>query len=801
MSLRTTLSLPLAVLLILAAVGCGEPANLPAPDADGNGATATTAADPANPAAPATVAKAVESVAIFDLAQIPDADLSENGWSAAEKDGEIAYRTAKTGARQTFKVPAWWKKGDLRPADGSYFILELKFKDTLSTPAEFWCHGAVGSYFGMTLMHRFGGANDGQWKTANIPISWDMVIRLKDELEKTQFGVKADGEVAIAGGPLRASTAADQVRFEAETRAWVALNQKASREANPLKTEPRNFGQDRELGSVVAFAWPAQVPLLANAQPKTEQIGATIRIRMCRNELEGGSFGIYANEATLKNVNYTVSELKNGETVLKADVIRRTAEYALVQAGGDKLKWFPQRLWPAYDAEVPAGQSQWFLFNIRTRRGESQPGVYKGSVEITCDQGKASLPIEVEVLNIDLPTMDEAGLVMGGCCVGMPPQQDLRFQAEYNQNCSNIWFAGAQPPMTKKGGKLQLDFTYFDDWMTNGRKSGMSHVVWFLGGDPYGFPDTVTLVRDLHRIDLKGDENMASRKAWLLRQKDAPEKLLPDTRELYKEWVRQVYAQMIKAKWPEVILTPFDEPAKWTQKARPEQLKGKLEGVIGTGPWIKPFFKDCCAAIHEAAPKMRIYGSIHHNRQQGATTNEGIVFLEDIDVFCTNAIHEDPQLGDKVRAGKKTFWQYSGCGGGGGPAPDKARYTFGFFFANFDSRGSLAWAYNWGPGLDTTGGGDNWEYAWQTPYGTVPAPFFEGMREAWDDRRIIEAYKKKFSRDQAKMAVLTKILADAAGSRTSGGRDTVSDFWAAIDDVAKIDGWRETLLDALAGEK
>ncbi|HTL53466.1 MAG TPA: hypothetical protein VL860_12900, partial [Planctomycetota bacterium] len=244
-----------------------------------------------------------------------------------------------------------------------------------------------------------------------------------------------------------------------------------------------------------------------------------------------------------------------------------------------------------------------------------------------------------------------------------------------------------------------------------------------------------------------------------------------------------------------------DEPAKWTQKQNPDQLKGKLEGTIGTGTWIKGFFKDCCAAIHEAAPKMRIYASIHHNRQdRGKDGNEGIVFLDDVDVFCTNAIHEDPKLGDKVRAGgpSKTFWQYSGCGGGGAGAPDQARYTFGFYFAAFDSRGSLSWAYNWGPGFDTaTDPGDNWQYAYLTPYGTVPAPFFEGMREAWDDRRVIETFKKKFKNNPAQMKKLDDILTEAAGSRAGGGRDTVNDFWAAIDDVAKIDKWRNILLDEL----
>jgi hypothetical protein len=513
---------------------------------------------------------------------------------------------------------------------------------------------------------------------------------------------------------------------------------------------------------------------------------------MCLNELEGGSFGVFANGMDLKNVDYTVSPLTGPAGTLKADVIRRTAEYCLVQAGRrGRLSWFPQRLWPAYKVDIPAGRCHWFVFNIRTHRGRTKPGKYTGTVNITSDQGKAALPLNVEVLPINLLTMDEAGLFMGGCVSGLLPVHDFQFALDYNQNGTNLWFAGVQPGMTMKGGKLELDFTYLDEWMRAAKKRGLVGFVWFLGGNPYGYPDTISILRDLARIDKTGDENRRARIAWVKKQaaEENRNKILPEQRPLFKEWVRQVTAHARSAGWPEVILTPFDEPAKWVQG--PYRKTSNYPGVIGTGPWIKPFFKDCCAAIRAADPKTRIYASIHHNR---TPRNEGICFLEDIHVFCTNAIHEDPELGDKVRAAGKHFWQYTGTGATG--VPDRARFAFGFFFAAFDSRGSLCWAYNWGRGFDTTEG-SNWMYAWQTPFDTIPAPYFEGMREAWDDRRIIETYKKKLAGDAPAMAMLKDILKTAARSRARGGRDTVSDFWAAVDDVAKLDRWRNRLLNRL----
>ncbi len=91
-----------------------------------------------------------------------------------------------------------------------------------------------------------------------------------------------------------------------------------------------------------------------------------------------------------------------------------------------------------------------------------------------------------------------------------------------------------------------------------------------------------------------------------------------------------------------------------------------------------------------------------------------LALLKDVDVFCTNAIHEDAQLPDKVRAVGVQFWQYRGTGDHA-PA-HQARFTFGFFFGAYDSRGSLIWAYDSTNRFDTSNpGGGQWGYGWYAP--------------------------------------------------------------------------------------
>jgi hypothetical protein len=347
-----------------------------------------------------------------------------------------------------------------------------------------------------------------------------------------------------------------------------------------------------------------------------------------------------------------------------------------------------------------------------------------------------------------------------------------------------------------------------DHWMGVAREHGMQAMVWFLGGDPYGYPGTLTIERDIYVALHKGEKPDPELRDQFIKvaAKEANRgKPLPEVEPYYHQWVKRVWRHAQEHDWPEIIMTPFDEPAKWVQG--PYRKPGRDHpDVIGAGPWIKPHFKHACRILRESAPGMRIYASIHHNhvptpdgkvpQSEFRAVGEGEIFIEDCDCFCTNAIHEDPKLGDKVRAAGKHFWQYSGTGGAAG-LPDRARFTFGFFFNAFDSRGSLVWAYNWGKGFDTSAG-SNWIFGWRTPFDVISSPYYEGMREAWDDRRYVETLKYVASKRKVDIGeFLAKLATEGAGLRGPGGRDTVYDFWAQPKDAAVIDGMRDRVISRI----
>ena len=89
---------------------------------------------------------------------------------------------------------------------------------------------------------------------------------------------------------------------------------------------------------------------------------------------------------------------------------------------------------------------------------------------------------------------------------------------------------------------------------------------------------------------------------------------------------------------------------------------------------------------------------------------------------------------------------------------------------------------------------------WDTPFSTIPTLSYEGLREAWDDRRYIETLRQVAVARGAGAraeAFLDGIFAEAVHSREKGGEDTVDDFWNETKSLEKLDEWRNAIADKI----
>jgi hypothetical protein len=427
-------------------------------------------------------------------------------------------------------------------------------------------------------------------------------------------------------------------------------------------------------------------------------------------------------------------------------------------------------LWPEYPFEVPSGQSHLVLVDFRTIDGKTRSGTYQTMVHVTAaGSSPVSIPVVVEILPLRLLTMEEAGLRIGGCVTGLLPEYEMEALKEYNHNMINIWYSGVRPQLRSTDGGFELDFRVLDDFMLRAKRQGFHDIVYFLGGNPPLFPRTMhwprTIAQELHGIE--GDE-------WRRLAFEDPHRVPPVLVDDMVEWARRFGEHASSGAWPNIILTPFDEPAKWNQ----------YYSHSGMLPHIKDQFNQQIELLRQGWPEVEIYGSIHHYYG-------GIDFLDQVDIFCTNAIEENWSLGEEVRQSGTEFWQYTGTSDKG--LPGMARYAYGHYFASHDSRGSLVWAYNWGNRFDTIDG-NNWMYAWNTPFDLVPAPYLIGLREAWDDRRLRETVRQ-VAREKGidLMSFWGRLHKEIAQERGLGGRNTVDDFWEIAKDNRTMERWKEDM--------
>ncbi len=716
--------------------------------------------------------------------------LSSRQWGAVVEEPGGSYRAARAGQTASIIVPAWWG-ASFRPPEGTVYVLTIEYQDSSPQPVIFYAHAGVGPYWGLSEVHRFGGDPAGQgpqWKTAEVPLSWDLIC-LKagagGQRALTELAIRARADLPVRSIRLRLAGPEDAERYFRETRSWIARLQAGKRAAARGGPAEKAIIPDAMKGKpIVPYVRSWMRPVLPHSAPQEAEAGAAVRIRMARNEYDPAAFAVYANGRPLRNVTCAIGPLAGPAGQLNCELDLRTAEYSAVQETADyaatkdsgKYRLYPQRLWPAYAADVPAGQSQLFWLTIRTLGEASRPGRYGGTVRISAEGAAVELPVQVEVLPVTLPSVTEANLALSNCTAGLPTLQEVQTLVAHNHNGVDIWFGGTQPGMKVKDGKLELDWTYLDDWMTRAAKAGMTHVVWFFGGDPKGFPDTLNLERDLYRS--RPGDGGDLRREFLTKANAAPEKVLPELRELYVDFVRQTVQHARAAGWPELILQPFDEPGKWAGRQRADN---SFHEVVGAGPWIKDHFKDCCALIRQADPKVKLALEAH-------VVPPCLDFLGDVDIFCTNRAWQVGDLAERLRAAKVSFWQYANCDDQA--PPHRTRYSFGFYFGAYGSSGSLVWAYNFMPRFDTSSG-VAWGSGWYTPFGTVIAPSLVGLREGMDDRRWMEALRRAGGQ-----AVLEELAKQALASRA----ETPYTSYNEVDDPAKLDGWRNRIMDAVLAQ-
>jgi len=695
-------------------------------------------------------------------------------WSSTD-DGFMLAR----GVPGVLDVPVWWQ--GIRPPAGEMVVLQIEYRDVVNAPVQAEVFSGLGDKSrSFSELHRFGGTGSGAWLKTRIPCPWDLACQVLPEATLRFRLISDGGDVPIRNIQLTSPLPEDEINWGSETREWVRRVQ-SDTTVDPdyysLAQTPVLTGSWAK-APLVPFKRNWADPVLPVSAPGVGETDFPVSVQMATNEYAPVQLGIYANGRDLNDVQVSLDPIRDKAGKVVATGIVRAAEYSLVRSriDGQTVEPFPQRLWPAYPFDVPAGRSHMVLIDICTTSPMSTPGHYSTKVRISARgiSRKTAVSLEIDILPYHLLTMDEADLKLGGHIPGLIPEHDLAFQSKYNHNMIDLWYGSIRPEISLERDSLQLDFRMMDDWMAGARRQGFNTFYYFLGGNPYGFPSTMDLEKDLANAAL-GLDPMGWSTLALKNREIVPPSLAP----FLVQWARRIGEHARDANWLHLTWSPMDEPAKWIQSPP----------NIGSLDYIKPHFFDIARLLKKGFPDAPMVADLHHYKG-------GMVFLPALDIVCTNATFENLAMPDEVRAAGKVFWEFSGCDDKG--MPGKGRFTFGFYYASHDSRAAQIWAYNWAKGFNTLRG-ENWIYAWSTPFDVIPSPFMLGVREGLDDRRLIETLKRKALEKNVDIGpFLADLFAEVKASdslRTS--KITPKNLWDVSNDARILDKWNNLLREKL----
>jgi len=159
--------------------------------------------------------------------------LDQAGWTQSARHGGRAFRAARGRRKAIFSAKPWW--GDsFRPPEGTVYILRVSYRDKAESPVRFLSHAGVAPHWGLTEVHRFGGSGDGKWKTADLPLSWDLICRKNVPGGPAEIAFAAPTDLPIESIRVLPAQPGSAERYFDETRRWVARAQAAKRKIAEL---------------------------------------------------------------------------------------------------------------------------------------------------------------------------------------------------------------------------------------------------------------------------------------------------------------------------------------------------------------------------------------------------------------------------------------------------------------------------------------------------------------------------------------------------------------------------------------
>jgi hypothetical protein len=377
----------------------------------------------------------------------------------------------------------------------------------------------------------------------------------------------------------------------------------------------------------------------------------------------------------------------------------------------------------------------WLTFN-------AQDGAKPGRYEITLKAGDASTKVRMVVRPFRLRRNGPFyGAFCGSRDTDITPRH-MRDLHERGFDALQFFWGSVSMPIQNDAGRMKIDFSIVDKWMTDFRQAGMrGPVVWSMGNDStshlenrlsqvFDIPRPAPFDREGKRVNFSDIRN-------------------PELNRRLKELMLAIKAHAAEQKWPEIVFIIYDEPTERLMVEHEDRYK-----------FIKSFW-----------PELKIYGVTMDRIEWAKAINHMV------DILVANG--DFKEIGDLAESSGKPFWLY-----GSGSSRDEAslRHSYAWKPWAFNAKSVWFWAYNYHAGnpyddFDSRGADSTMSMVWppRTPQGPIAySVSWEGMREAADDMAYVQTLEWMLAKSQTTRAgEIRAKLNDMKAAVPSGARVTV----------------------------
>ncbi len=479
----------------------------------------------------------------------------------------------------------------------------------------------------------------------------------------------------------------------------------------PLKhTDPTPMptvsDSDRRRGFVPFAANYLDVVMPATV-PTVEQLGPTVRIFAAPGEREPISFAVRAlddQQAMSARISAFAGDAASlPEDAVHAGVVRNLRRR--MHPRTDDMLELPAFIEDMHPVDVPAGTSRWFWFTVHVP-DDAQPGLYRATVIVSSDGGEAEIPVELEVLPIEL--MRPEGIAWGmydrvRTYSDDPGALEAKFRDQAEHGMTSVGLCGNHgAEMSVVDGQVEVQWTGETDLergMAAYVAAGFTEPVqWLMGGDTARFA---------------GQQGELGSEAY---------------RRAYAGVIERILEKARQEGWPEIIFQPVDEA--FEHRPRFERMMAEMAILKSLGVRVEADgMNGHPEGLEEALPLMD-----YLNFHDGPFLKRGVYDADAWEQFRARM----EELG-------KTIWFYNVEIAS--HRPENARFSQGFHLWLNGAKGAYTWSYR-SHVEDPYAPNEERKFVFMHRFPPIgdetggPSIGFEALREGIDDYRYLYTWDR-----------------------------------------------------------